>query len=165
MSSKDSFSLFDPSSHRQKKKPTPESRRPEGSLPQGGSVQKLAENLPGAKPITPEMREKIFADPRIKEWIEKIETMHQEISEKVNKLIELKGHTPKSIRKYLENPQNFSPKEWQLIQAHREKLEQSLGITAMPAFKKFKKAKETQEQTKQRKGKTLGTRKNWIDMH
>ena len=146
-----SFSLFDPSSHKPKK------------------VVKKAVPTPKEKKITPEVkeirREKIFQDPQLKEWVEKMEVMHSELEEKTNRLLEKGGHTPLSIKRYLDDPKNFSPEDWQLIQKQRNILEADLGLAIDPSFHKIKKEKETKVMSKERKGKTLGSRKNWLDMH
>lgn len=144
-----SFSLFDPSSHKPKK-----------------GVKK-APALPEKK--KPEMkehrREKIFNDPQLKEWIEKMDLMQRELENKTNSLLEKGGHTPLSIKRYLDDPKNFSPQDWQLIQQQRDQLEADLGLAIDPSFRKLKKTQETKVMSKERKGKTLGSRKNWLDMH
>lgn len=141
-----SFSIFDPSSHQPKKKAKPATK---------SATQ---------PPVAEEVKLRLFKDPEIKEWVERIETLHQEIENKTNELIEKGGHTPLSIRKYLDDPKNFSPKDWQMIQAQRERMDKDFGIRIDPLFKKQRKEKETKVLSKERKGKSLGSRKRWIDM-
>ena len=146
------FSLFDPSSHKHPKK-----------------VPKQGTPSPAPKAVKTEIkraaREKLFKDPELKEWVEKMDKMRKELNEKTNKLLEKGGHTPLSIKRYLDDPKNFSPQDWQLIQKQRDTLEADLGLAIDPAFKKMKKTKETKVLSKERKGKTLGSRKRWLDMH
>lgn len=102
-------------------------------------------------------------DPEIRAFVEKMESMYKELKDKTAHLIEKGGHSPLSVKRYLADPKNFSPKEWQLIQHEREAIERAIALPS--DFKKAKKVKETKTLSKERRGKTLGTRKGWIDMH
>lgn len=154
MSSNNSFSLFDSSSHKPHKKVRP----PEKAKPKLPEYP-VAPKFEGQPP--PMKRE---LDPEVTRWIEKIKALQTEISEKMDLLIEKQGHTPTSIKRYLSDRQNFTAQEWITIESKRDELEKSLGFALDPQFKKIKKVKDTEASTKKRKGKTLGGRKNWLDM-
>lgn len=146
-----SFSIFDPSSHKSKKavKQTP----------------KIPSKPPPKVEVSEKDRELLFQNnPQLREWIEKIESLHKDIVEKTQWLIEKKGHTPRSIKRYLEDPKNFTPKQWEMIQEQKQNLESKLGLLIDPGLKHLKKTKENKTLSKERKGKTLGSRKQWLDM-
>jgi hypothetical protein len=79
-------------------------------------------------------------------------------------LIEKGGHTPQSLKRYLNDLNNFTAEQKKLIEKKKEELDQTLGQQLTPSLKKLKIKKETESETKSRKGKTLGARKKWIDM-
>jgi polyhydroxyalkanoate synthesis regulator phasin len=151
MGSSDSFNLFDPSSHASKKQPA---KKPNPSPP--------------SPPPTPEQKEKIrenlYKDPELKEWLEKITHQKNELREIWVGLVEKGGHSPQSLKRYLNDLTNFSAEQKKLIQKKKDELDQTLGEQLSPSLKKLKKEKETESETKTRKGKTLGARKKWIDM-
>lgn len=151
MSSSNSFSIFDPGSHKQKKPPPKSAPPPPKKVPETEESRK-------------KKRELAFQDPQIKEWIERIEVIHKEISDKVSVLLEKGGHTSNSISKYLGDRKNFTAKQWDLIQKGQEDLEKNLGLALDPSFRRLKAEKQTESTSKERKGKTLGGRKNWMNM-
>jgi len=114
--------------------------------------------------------------------------MHQEIEIKLEELYKKMGKTPEEITRYLNNPSNFTKKQWETFQEQRKKLRDSLkfdqlklasaggiqGIRVEPPMdasnlpaslpeasseKQKSKVKETE-----RKHKMIGARKQWIPM-
>lgn len=153
MGDKDSFNLFDSSAHKSKKHPSEISVKASSPL-RAHTPEQIAAR-----------REKLFEDPEVKEAIERMEKLNREIKIKYKELIEMGGFTPKSITAYLHNPKNFDAYDWETIQTHQEKIENSLGKALDPNYKEAKKKKIGLTKNKERKGKTLGGRKNWLDMH
>lgn len=151
MSDSDSFSLFDPSSHN--------SQKPAGKKKSPPSK---------SQPITPEqqkkIRSKIFQDPELKKWIERIDTIHKEIDVKLKELIEKQGHSPQSLSRYINDTKNFTLEQKKLIEKEKEALDKTLGIKLDPSLKKLQKQKVLQKASKEHRGKTLGSRKKWMDM-
>ena len=145
-----SFSIFDASSHKPKKGAKPAPKEPPKPL--------------SKREVTEETKKRLFKDPQIKEWIERIETLHQEIESKTNQLIEKGGQSPLSIKRYLDDPKNFTQKDWQLIQVQRDTMDKDFGRSIDPLFPKQRKEKENKTLSKERKGKSLGSRKRWLDM-
>lgn len=156
MSSSNSFSLFDPSSHKTPKKPERKGAAPATKHPKKEEPESEERKI--------WKRELLFRDPQIKEIILKIEGIHKEIDEKVAILLEKGGHTANSVKKYLGDPSNFTPQQWKMIQSGQEELEKTIGMALDPDIKKKRVAKETLKTSKERRGKTLGGRKNWMDM-
>lgn len=111
-----------------------------------------------------ERRAKIYKDPQVKEWIEKIEGLHKEIDDKIHHLLDQKGLSPASVKRYLEDPSNFDPVQLEMIRNGRDALESTIGSALGANMKMFKQTKVNAQVTKGRKGKTLGGRKKWMDM-
>lgn len=156
------FNIFDPSAHKPSKpKPTKKAPLPPPPPPpaplaaprEGGIPARSGPKIPTAT-IPTDINE-IFA---------KIKEMKAEIDEKIQFILGQKGHTAESIKRYLNDPQNFTPAEWTMMQTHRVELEQKLGSLINPQLKTFQKTQEATEKDKSRKGKTLGSRKKWLPM-
>lgn len=128
-------------------------------------VKKKTKETPHA-PImsTEKRRELIMKDPEVKEWITRIEELNRSLKEKIGDLIEKHGFTPRSVKGYLNNPKNFTPDQWNLIQKQRVEIEKMVGIALDPVLRKEQKKAEAKVRDKERKGKTLGSRKNWMPM-
>lgn len=98
--------------------------------------------------------------------IVRVREMHDEIEKKLEAIYQKTGLTPKYVRDYLANPNNFNSFEWDRIQKNRQELLGSLlGSTKVEETQeqKAKSAeKATEKSTKERRGKMVGTRKNWI---
>lgn len=157
------FNIFDPSSHKPSKPkppkkapppPPPPPSRPAAVPREGGIPARSAPKIP--KAIIPT---------DIKEIFSKIKEMKSEIDDKIQFILGQKGHTAESIKRYLNNPQNFTPTEWMMMQTHRGDLEQKLGSLITPQLKTLQTKQQAAEQGKNRKGKTLGSRKKWLPMN
>lgn len=68
------------------------------------------------------------------------------------------------IKKYLDNPKNFSATEWNKVQKDKDSLVEQIVLLFTPETQIQKVAKSKEKLTKERKGKTLGSRRNWIPM-
>ena len=74
--------------------------------------------------------------------------------------------TPGYIRRFLENPSNFSKEQWAQVEKKRKDLLDSLQL---PSEHRDKTITETpppdsRKETKDRKGKNIGARRRWIPM-
>lgn len=128
-------------------------------------VKKKAKDSPRPVILTAEERRKrIMTDPDIKEWVTRIEELNRSLKEKIADLIEKHGFTPRSVKGYLNNPKNFTPDQWIIIQKQRSEIEKTIGVALDPVLRKEQKKREGKERDKERKGKTLGARKNWMPM-
>jgi hypothetical protein len=99
------------------------------------------------------------------EMIDRIRHLQNNLNEKIEGVLKQGKYDIVKITKFLSNKANFSEKEWQAIQSHRELIASSLGVKSKELITKEKKVQETRKMVKGRKGKTLGARRRWIDMH
>ena len=104
------------------------------------------------------------------EMLNKMKRMHRDIELKLEESYQNLGYNPKTLRQFLENPDNFSNEQWEKIQVQRsgiiKKLENQLQISfdivSLPTEQISTKVFEKTE--KERKSKTRGARRNWISM-
>jgi hypothetical protein len=98
----------------------------------------------------------------------RLHEMHDDIEKKLDLIYQKTGLTPKYIKDYLANPNNFNTTEWERVQKERQALLGSLmgaiKIDETPEEKADNAQKESDKSNKERRGKMIGTRKNWIPM-
>lgn len=102
-------------------------------------------------------------DPQVKEMLEKIDAIKKELKDKVAELIEKHGYTPASIRKYLNDPKNFTPAQWTQIQKQKDDITKAIGIAIDPMMRKQTKVVEKAKGDRA-KNKSIGARKRWMPM-
>lgn len=142
------FDLFGPSAHRKDGDKTPPVSRvvpPAGALP-------------------------AVSDVEIQEMITKMRNIHDEIEIKLEETFRKAGLDASMIRSYLRNPNNFNTTEWNSIQSNRQAFLNPIwaGIAGdmqkVADLQKQYKKKEMDKSSKERKGKFLGSRRNWIPL-
>lgn len=104
------------------------------------------------------------ADPEIASMLKKVDLMKRDLEKKLSALYEKGSLYRIDIEKYLNDPTNFTKAEWEKLEKDKDFLYNKVLSVMTPAagLKKLPKSKE--KLTKERKGKTLGSRKNWIPM-
>lgn len=146
------FSIFGEAAHRsQAKKKAPEHPAPSVEFPHkkisSGHIEAL--------------------NTEIQTNLNQVRDLHDELNRKLEDIYQKTGWDPHHIKKYLENPNNFSPEQWQLIQSQKKyllgKVWDKLGKEGVNLQKKMLEA-EKQKISKDRKGKALGARRQWIPM-
>ncbi len=107
-----------------------------------------------------------YGNPEIDAMFAKINAMKDDLDSKLNKICEMTGMSTKEINSYLNNPNNFSPQQWERMERAKknveEKLYLGLGLGIVAKQQKAKKAQE--KQTRERRGKMIGARKKWMQM-
>lgn len=96
---------------------------------------------------------------------EKMKKLHDELESLMGRAFDQANLDPSMLRKFIQNPQNFSSREWKMMSHAREQEEESLwkrvGKKGESQFKKKKKKKKGEVSKKLR---TKG-RKGWIPMN
>lgn len=108
-------------------------------------------------------------NPEVEAMMARMKELQDDVKNKLQKIYQSHGVTEEQVAKYLSNPKNFTPFEWeQLKQAQdliRSQNTMSLLIKDQTATSALvKKAKKPEELARERKGKTLGARKQWLPM-
>ncbi len=102
-------------------------------------------------------------DPEINEMLQKIDTMQQDLQNKMEDVKQRTGLSDEDIKAFMENPKNFSPADWEKMAKSKEMLGEkvwtALGMELKP------KQHTRENLSSERKGKTLGARKKWIPIH
>lgn len=88
-----------------------------------------------------------------------------EIDKELDKIYEKFNSDPESVRRYLDNPNNFSKISWEIYHKLRENYKNDLLSRFSQKDKKEMEEKEKRKLSKNVKGqKTIGSRKKWIPM-
>lgn len=110
-------------------------------------------------------------DPELVAMMQKMREMKQDLQHKVDILVKRSGMKPDVLKKFMEDPKNFSKAEWEQIKNAKEVLgEQVWSSIGRPIDKKASTPTLSQPdpaappKPKDRKSKTLGARKKWIPM-
>ncbi len=128
--------LFDLSGGREKK---PEKNRQETARPQTSSD--------------------VMAD------LKTMQEMHTKIEKQLEEAYQKAGVDPKELTKYCENPDNFTPGQLLRFKQGKEQVEMQITGLSKEHLSKSKEEKAKSQVSKERRGKTLGSRKNWLNMH
>lgn len=112
-------------------------------------------------------------DPEVEKMLTSMRDMHKDIDNKLRKIYEISGLKREQILSYINDPNNFTHEEWQVLQARRDQVENKLlsflGPKVQAERERIKNQElgkvQANEQAKNRKSKTLAARKkNWIPM-
>lgn len=141
-------SNFSNESKEEKEKPLP------AFVPKAPSPQP---NIPQSKPQ--------LSKEEIDQLFKKIQEYHDLVEKRLEQAMSLTNMSREQITRYLNNPSNFSPQQWNSIQNLRKNYE-SLLDRALQLKKNsdVEKKKQLSKEDKQRKGKTLGGRRKWLSM-
>lgn len=147
------FNLFSAAAHQKAKKPTPSpaSKKPLKTPPSPSNKGDVKGDV---------------SDPEIVQMIEKMKKIHDEIEVKLEETYQKAGLNSRSIKAFLDNPNNFKPKEWERVQSERKSLLSQIWTNLGKAIhsQDIQAPKGIEKAEKERKGKLLGARRNWISM-
>lgn len=101
----------------------------------------------------------------IYETLKKMQERHIDITKKLEEAFQKSGIDPQELSKYCENPDNFTSSQWTQFLQRKEAIELEVTGLSKDSFKEKKDLKEKVKISKERRGKTLGSRKHWLDMH
>lgn len=152
MSSDSPFNLFN---QPQKRPQRPLVAKPGVKLPPSSSTQAFS----NSKPI------ESLLDPEIENILMEIQTKQKEIVSEAEKIQAFASEIAKQdVSVYFNNPKNFSPEEWQTIVQNRAELEGKAWAIIGKDPRKRVEQRKLDKQDHARKGKTLGSRRNWMPM-
>ncbi len=120
-------------------------------------------------PASRRKKKENITDEELKAIFEKVKDKSRALRKLTDKLHDgfsnVTGMTPKALGQYIENPQNFSSKQWEEIQKTKRQHEKELKKLYSAVGLDFEKEKEKEEKKKAQKKrrKQLGMKKkNWI---
>ena len=99
------------------------------------------------------------------EELKTMQEMHIKIEKQLEEAFQKAGVDPKELSKYCENPDNFTPGQWLRYKQSKEQVEMQITGLSKESLNQTKEAKANSQVSKERRGKTLGSRKNWLNMH
>jgi len=106
---------------------------------------------------TPTSFEEIFS---------RCQKMHEEIADTLDKNLESAKISPSAIRSYVSRPQNFSQKNWKIVEEQKKKNEKMLNELVQKVSRK-KAVEAPEEKGKPKKGKKkrkVMTKRRWLKM-
>lgn len=164
----DPFSLFSQASSRKPgKSRSPSTSQPTAKpSPNSGKPSPVVKSDSKVSAPSPVKREEERGQTR--EMLNKVKDMHDQLEKSLEKVYEKLGWTSNYVKDFLDNPNNFDPKQWEQIQKQRQILRsgvwQGIGEEDERKMKSTAKQKEMDKTIKERKGKTMGARRNWISV-
>lgn len=106
----------------------------------------------------------VINDTEIDNMLKKLRDMDDDLQNRMDKIAELSGMSPKEVKRFIENPDNFPPEEWSRMQRKKDDLEKQIYSGIGIEYQKRVMKKKKKKMQKGRRGKTLGARKGWIQM-
>lgn len=103
-------------------------------------------------------------DTEIDTMLKKLRNMDDDLQNRMEKIAELSGMSTKEVKRFIENPDNFPSEEWSRIQRKKDDLEKKIYAGIGIEYQKRVQQKKKKKMQKGRRGKTLGSRKGWIQM-
>ncbi len=126
-------------------------------LSSGGKENKPAKTR--QEPVRPNNANEVF------EQLKTMQEMHLKIEKQLEEAYQKSGVDPKELSKYCENPDNFTPGQWLRYKQTKEQVEMQITGLSKESLSKTKELNAKSQIAKERRGKTLGSRKNWLNMH
>lgn len=99
------------------------------------------------------------------EQLKTMQEMHLRMEKQLEEAFQKSGVDPKELAKFCENPDNFTPGQWLRYKQTKEQVEMQITGLSKENLIKSKEVKAKAQVSKERRGKTLGSRKNWLNMH
>lgn len=96
--------------------------------------------------------------------IAKMKEMQAKLALQIEETLKKSGQDEATVIKFCQNPSNFTKEQWEELQKKKEELEMSFSGLSKDTLDAKKKKKADLSASKERRGKTLGARKNWLDM-
>lgn len=124
-----------------------------------------AKKLPKAKP--PPKKEPGFtlSNEEVFEILRYMKDRHTKIVQELEEAFRKSGIAPDELARYCENPNNFTPLQWESYKRAKAEVVQSITGMSAAEIQEKQDAKDKKHLSKDRRGKTLGSRKNWLNMH
>lgn len=114
--------------------------------------------------VAPPSNLSVITDMDVEKMLKKLRDMDDDLQQRMDKIAELSGMSPREVKRFIENPDNFPPEEWSRMQRKRDDLEKQIYSGIGIEYQKQIMKKKKKKIAKERRGKTLGARKGWIQM-
>lgn len=95
--------------------------------------------------------------------LQKMKGMNEDLKNQMEEVYRLGRIYNIDVNTLLQNPESPVAQEWNRVQKEKDKLMAKMAVVVTPSMSQ-KKGKSIQQMTKERRGKTLGSRRNWMPM-
>ena len=116
-----------------------------------------SESTPGAE-LEP------MSDAEMEKRFKRAEEQYAELKGQISDAYADAGVDPQDMSTWLSNPSNFTPDLWQAIEEARAEEEAALATRVGSGVQQAAEKKKRARKAKKRRGKFLGSRKNWLQM-
>lgn len=130
----------------------------------GGKPKKPKKRVEATPPPTARQPASKTTQEETQKILEEIGLKNEALRVRLEELISKTGQDLKDLINYCENPSNFTTVQWNNRIEQRAELESKILGVSKEAAKMKREKKKASSTAKARKGKTLGSRRNWIDM-
>lgn len=103
-----------------------------------------------------------ITDTEIQGMFDRMNEMRNDLDKRTDDLKEAIALSQKDVIKFFSESKNFTPEQWNIIQENRTDLEKRTWAVVGKDPNKVREKHLEDKDAKLRKGKTLGSRKNWI---
>ena len=97
---------------------------------------------------------------RMRQLLEQRDELHRRVAE----LFDKTGWESDKITDFLDNPSNFAGSIYQTIKTRRDSLKQELSVLTTSTTRQVLREQTKTEEVRKRKGKSIGQRRNWLNM-
>lgn len=98
----------------------------------------------------------------IDQMFERMVEIRRSLDKKSDELKDAIAVSREDVSKFFQDPKNFSPEEWAIIQESRLELEKKVWAVVGKDPAKVRQKQIEDKESKLRKGKTVAARRNWI---
>lgn len=138
----------------------------------GKAAQK--KSRPTEEQLTAKEKEKLRKDDdkEIQKMLDRMDVMRREIEQKLEYIVRISGWTREQLWSFISNQDNFSKDQWELVQKENKAFVDRVWSVIGPNFPKNSSppasttpSSSTPHTKNPSKAKTIGARRNWIQMH
>ncbi|MFI5344585.1 MAG: hypothetical protein ACHQUC_10230 [Chlamydiales bacterium] len=108
------------------------------------------------------------AEQNVKELLAKYNAMRDDLKKNLDQYREISGLSPEQVRTYFEDPDNFTPQQWEEYQSEKKKyleiIENAQTGLSESTRKKRAEAAKASPALKKARSKLRGVKQKWIPM-
>jgi len=146
------LNIFQSSAHKKKKPPS--EVKAQLNLESKTPIKPFKERPPlKAIPIPAKL------DPEVQQMLKRIDEMRKDIENRIEFISRQSGWSKEKIWEYVNNPKNFNKDQWEIVQKENQKFVDKVWASLGSSIHVHKAHAHA---TTQRKGKFIGSRRNWI---
>ncbi len=105
-----------------------------------------------------------LTDEEVEKMLQRMSDLHDELSDSLHAAFEQQGMSTDELARFLNDPTYFTEEQWKNIQEERKMQKEKLWEKIGKEKEEQMKLKKKKKKAKQMRGRTLGSRKKWLEM-